>query len=126
MPAPQPISKAGTAIPGSKYVKMPDGSFQDPSNPNSTYYGSQPPDQQMGPTNSELGYTPPDQQMGPTNSELGYTPPDQPGPVAPTEQTPVDTNSYDYSQPDYSSYDYSQPDYSNMDFGGDFGGDFGF
>ena len=114
---------SGASIPGSKYMKMPDGSFQDPNNPNNTYYGSQPPDQQMGPTNSELGYTPPDQQMGPTNSELGYTPSE--GPVAPTDNSqPTDNSSYDYSQPDYSSYDYSQPadtsglDFSNFDFGG--------
>lgn len=58
---------------------------------------------------------PPDQQTGPTNSELGYTPPDQQGPVAPTEQTPVDTSSYDYNQP----VDTSGFDGSNMDFGGD-------
>ena len=111
-PVQQPVAHpttptSGLSIPGSKYMKMPDGSFQDPNNPNSTYYGSQPPDQQMGPTNSELGYTP---------SE---------GPVAPTDNSqPTDNSSYDYSQPDYSSYDYSQPadtsglDFSNFDFGG--------
>ena len=99
----------GTSVPGSKYVKMPDGSFQDPSDPNTSYYGSQPPDIQAT-------------MSGPNPYAGSDVAPAPVQPVAPVDQTQYASGGYggengvDYSQPDYSSYDQnSQPDYSSYD-----------